>query len=403
MRIIDRRVGVPLCFILTLLFKISKKLKKHNNVPLNIPPKILYIELSEMGSTILAYAAIKKAFEIFPGVKLYFLIFEQNSKSLRLINIIPEENICTIRSRSLIRFVIDTFRVLWRLRKERIDIVIDLELFSRFTSILAYLCGAKQRVGFYRFTLEGLYRGDLLTHRVAYNPYQHISLNFLSLVCALQSPTNEIPLVKRHLTHDEITVPSLDADQQAKDIIWKKLKEVNPQIDPSNSIVILNPHAGKLLPIRAWPLKNYVELTLRLLQDSDLYIIVVGTKEGLRDAERICREVNDNRCLDMAAKLELEELIPLFNISHVLVTNDSGLPHFASLTSIRMFVFFGPETPKVYAPLSPNCTPLYASFACSPCVSAFNHRKTPCNDNKCLQNIGVDYVYNMVKDHLDHT
>jgi ADP-heptose:LPS heptosyltransferase len=396
MRTIDRGVGIPLCFLLTLVRKINKRLKGRDDA-LNIPCKILFIELSEMGSVVLAYPTMKKALEIYPEAELYFLIFQENCKSLSLLNIISERNIYTIRTHSLLKFFTDTFSVIRCLRKERIDIVIDLELFSRFSSILSYLCGARQRVGFYRFTLEGLYRGDLLTHRVAYNPYQHITLNFLSLVYALKSSTNEMPLLKTPLDHGEIVIPHLDSDESAKDMIWGKLKEVNLQIEHSTSIVVLNPHAGKLLPIRAWPLNNYVEVTRRLLRDPGLYVVIIGTKEAQFDAEKICREARDNRCLDMTGKFRLEELISLFNISHVLVTNDGGLPHFASLTSIKMFVFFGPETPELYAPLSPNCSPLYTSFACSPCVSAYNHRKTPCDDNKCLQSIEVEYVYRMIK------
>jgi len=58
---------------------------------------------------------------------------------------------------------------------------------------------------------------------------------------------------------------------------------------------------------------------------------------------------------------------------------------------LRTFVLFGPETPALYGSLG-NSTPLYAGLACSPCVSATNHRKTPCRDNVCLQAISVETV-----------
>ena len=59
-------------------------------------------------------------------------------------------------------------------RRNAIDTVVDLELFSRFTGLLTGFCGADRRIGFYRYNNEGLYRGDMLTHRVAYNPHIHI-------------------------------------------------------------------------------------------------------------------------------------------------------------------------------------------------------------------------------------
>ena len=48
--------------------------------------------------------------------------------------------------------------------EKKIDTVIDLELFSRFTALLSALCGAGNRVGFYKFHHEGLYCGEFLTH-----------------------------------------------------------------------------------------------------------------------------------------------------------------------------------------------------------------------------------------------
>jgi hypothetical protein len=40
--------------------------------------------------------------------------------------------------------------------------------------------------------------------------------------------------------------------------------------------------------------------------------------------------------------------------------------------------------------------PITAQLACSPCVSAANHRKTPCSDNVCMQAISVPQVMEKV-------
>ena len=76
---------------------------------------------------------------------------------------------------------------LFWMRRKNIDTVLDLELFSRITALLTGLSGADRRVGFHRFHNEGLYRGEMLTHRVAYNPHIHISKNLISLVEALSA------------------------------------------------------------------------------------------------------------------------------------------------------------------------------------------------------------------------
>ncbi len=65
-----------------------------------------------------------------------------------------------------------------------------------------------------------------------------------------------------------------------------------------------------------------------------------------------------------------------------------------------MIVFFGPETPALYKPLTDRATVLYAGFACSPCVSAFNQRRSVCDNNRCLQDIPVETVYTTVLERL---
>jgi len=56
-------------------------------------------------------------------------------------------------------------------------------------------------------------------------------------------------------------------------------------------------------------------------------------------------------------------------------------------------VFFGPETGKLYGPLGPRTSVLESGIACSPCLTAYNHRLTFCDgDNQCLKRIAPDPV-----------
>jgi len=104
--------------------------------------------------------------------------------------------------------------------------------------------------------------------------------------------------------------------------------------------------------------------------------------------------------MNLAGRTSFSELIDLYNIADILITNDSGPVHFSAMTEIRSFIFFGPETPKLYGPLGKNSHVFYAGFSCSPCVSAFNQRKSACKDNKCLQAISVEEVYKKIEPFL---
>jgi ADP-heptose:LPS heptosyltransferase len=110
--------------------------------------------------------------------------------------------------------------------------------------------------------------------------------------------------------------------------------------------------------------------------------------------------VGSERCINFAGALLLNQLPVLYTIAELMVTNDSGPGHFSAITKLPTFVLFGPETPDLYGSLG-NSTPIYAELACSPCVSAANHRKTPCRDNKCLQAITVDQVLAAIQPLLD--
>ncbi|GBU15745.1 hypothetical protein AwPolaro_11230 [Polaromonas sp.] len=82
----------------------------------------------------------------------------------------------------------------------------------------------------------------------------------------------------------------------------------------------------------------------------------------------------------------ISELLALFHVAHLLVTNDGGPGQFAALTPIWTVMLFGPETPSLYAPLTPKCYSFYSQWPCSPCLSAYNHRASFCDgDNQCLQ------------------
>jgi hypothetical protein len=143
-----------------------------------------------VGSTILAESAMRKARDRL-GAELFFVIFRHNVGSLDLVGTISPANIFTIRDTSLFHLAWDSLAFLIWTRRKGIDTVVDLELFSRFTALLVGLSGASRRVGFYRFHNEGLYRGEMLTHRVAYNPHIHVAKNFVALVgCTLGRNAN---------------------------------------------------------------------------------------------------------------------------------------------------------------------------------------------------------------------
>jgi len=388
MRAIDRWAGIPLCFLMTALLGPFKRRRG----PGPAPKRILFIELSEMGSTILADPAMRKARGLF-GAEIYFVIFRRNRSSLDLLGTVAAENIRVIREDSFFALALDTFSFLIWAWRRRIDTVIDLELFSRFTALLTGLSGAVNRVGFFRFHNEGLYRGGLLTHRVAYNPHIHIAKNFVALVNALASKAPEVPYSKTAIGDDEITLPRLVAGGREAQAIGARVAAAFPPYEPNrHRLVLFNPNASDLLPQRRWPVEHFATLARRMLDRwDDVVILITGAPEEQTAAEELRARVGHARMVNFAGRSAFADLPVLYSIAALMVSNDSGPAHFAAVTDMPAIVLFGPETPSLYGPLGRGRA-IAAGLACSPCVSAANHRRTACRDPVCMAAIPPERV-----------
>jgi ADP-heptose:LPS heptosyltransferase len=395
MRRIDRLAGVPLCAVATLLLSVAGWFRRAGARPLR---RILFIELSEMGTTVLADPAMRKAREKL-NAELYFVIFQRNVGSLDLLGTFAPSNVFTIRDTSLLHLAVDTLKFLAWTRRNGIDTVIDLELFSRFTALLSAFAGADRRVGFYRFHNEGLYRGETLTHRVAYNPHIHIALNLISLVNALLAKEPTIPYAKTPVAEESLDVSIPAPDTAAREAMRTRLRErAEPDLS-AGRIILINPNASELLPHRRWMPSRYAELIRRILDAyDDCLVAITGSPSENAEAAALAGQCGP-RCISMAGQTKLSELPALYANAALMVTNDSGPSHFAAAAGLPTIVLFGPETPKLYQPLGPSRA-VYAGLACSPCVSAHNHRKTACDDNVCMKAISVDQVFAVVAEML---
>ena len=401
MQIIDYWVGVPLCFLLTAWNSLLGFFRKREFS--FTPQKILFIELSEMGSAILAYSMLVQAQRRFPQAQLYFLIFKRNRESCEILDLLPKENILVVDDRNFVRFAISTLRMVFRLHQLKIDTAVDLELFSRCTALITYLSGARNRVGFHRATNEGLYRGKLLTHEVPYNPHMHIAFNFLALLAAISADPREVPLVKKDLRDELIALPKLNITTAESEEIRTLLLQENQALAPDQPLLILNPDPGDALPLRGWPLERFAESAKLILAEYPASVAVVtGLARSKPYALALQKSLGPERCLDLTGKTAtLRSVVALFSCAKLLLTNDSGPAHLAALADIDAVVLFGPETPALYGPLSDKAVTLFAHYSCSPCLSALNHRYSKCNDNKCLQAISVEQVVSELRRIMD--
>ena len=391
LQFIDRWIGMLVCGILSLIRRLSG-LPGTGNVARK-PTRILFVKFAEQGSTVLAYHAIRRAIEMVGHENVYFLVFQENRFILDVMQLIPEQNVVTVGHKNIVDAGFQALQALKRIRELQIDAAIDLEFFSRSSAALTYLSGAGSRVGFHTFFGEGPYRGDLMTHRLLYNPYIHTSQNFQLMVEALEQAPDRLPTFGGKIPAEDAVSPQFVASPDVEREVRAIIRRASGQ-PGEPSLILLNPNASDLLPLRKWPTDRYVDLARRLLERfNDVCVGMTGAPDEADSIARVAAQVGSPRCFSFAGKTTLAQLLVLYTLAEVLITNDSGPAHFASMTPITVITLFGPETPLLFRALTPRAIPIYMQLPCSPCVNAYNNRQSPCRDNICMKSITVDHVF----------
>jgi ADP-heptose:LPS heptosyltransferase len=391
-RWIDRWVGIPLCAAVSGLDAVMRLFTAPSRTAA-APRAIVVILLSEMGSLVLAHDMFARLKNRYPGAALHALLFRKNREILDLMQVMDPAQVHTLDDRSLPALLASLWRAIRELRRAKVDVAIDCELFSRISSLLSFASGASVRVGFHRHTQEGLYRGSHINRRVPYNPYQHISAQFLTLARSIDS--SAVPKSKLPLAASSKAPPQVQLDGALMQDIQTRLAHDFPAV-AGRPLVLVYPGGG-ILPIRAWPLASYTALCEGLVADG-CAVAVIGLKDDQALAQELVAQVQ--RAFPASPVLDLTgytrsiaELLALFHVARLLVTNDGGPGQFAALTPIWTLMLFGPETPSLYAPLTPRCHSFYSQWPCSPCLSAYNHRASYCDgDNQCLKVIAPTAV-----------
>ncbi|NTV15264.1 MAG: glycosyltransferase family 9 protein [Desulfobulbaceae bacterium] len=395
LRIIDLWVGRPICWLMTILYFAKRLFIKRQ--PPTTPKKILFIKLFGAGSLVLAHPTVKAVRQRFPAAEIFFLTFHSNKQVLTLLDLIPPGNIFTVRDDTLPHLLLDLARNLPKMVGKRIDIVIDLEFFSRFTAILSFALRTKQRIGFYGFYTEGLRRGRFINCPVNYNHTLHTAKAFFTLLRPLGISQEQFDGTLPQVP------PSENFPQNIRALLAKTIQARAEDI--TGHWIVINPNASELSRLRRWPKEHFTTLVVNLLQEFPGYrIALVGSpaEKPFVDqlAEKIAQTVSPSLVANLAGRTSISELIDLFHFAALLITNDSGPAHWAALTGIPTITLFGPETPDLYAPLNPNGKFLYLGLDCQPCISIYNGKHSYCTDNQCLKQLQPELVLDLAKEML---
>ena len=397
MRAVDFWLGVPLCFLLTLVARLQRVLGLGAE-PAAGPKKILFIQLAEMGTMVVAYPALRKARELFPGAALHVLCFEQIRSSVEILNLIPREQVHTIDAGGAWSFVRDTLLWPWRARRLGIDTVVNLEAFVRYSSLLSFLSGARRRVGFHRFNQEGLYTGDLVTHKVLFNSHIHTAHIFLDLVHALVAPPTRASARETAEGDGPAGRAEDHTDAATAERIWAKLRAL-PQGHRSFA------QGGDPQPERERAIPDAARPARRLRGSGE----TTAGRPGRLRAHHRCTQRKAGGATDVHAgriaaragsdreRRRSRNLLHVFDLSHVLVSNDSGPAHFAAPDARARHRVLWPRDSRALSPARHELRRRPHRLFLQPLYRPHNQRLSPCNNNLCLQTIDIPAVTDLVR------
>src|SRR3989338_7553992 len=218
MRLVERYVGSLTCFFFTLIHRLRP------------PPrdktvrKILVIELVEMGAAVMAYSSLRHIKKEIPDAEIHCLCLKSKRDSWQMLDIIPKGNVHVINDANLRTFFFSLLSQVRALSREKFDLIIDYELFLRVSAIIAFLIRAKFRAGYYRYTMEGMYRGDFYDIRCNFNQNMHIAKNHLALTKSAISSSESYYNYAGRIESSEIVVPSYTSGTRLKENVSARLK-----------------------------------------------------------------------------------------------------------------------------------------------------------------------------------
>jgi ADP-heptose:LPS heptosyltransferase len=387
MRLLDRYAGGMLCGFFDITSKVIRRLRgRRESCPVEIK-RILITKYFGMGSLILASPMVRSLRNRYPSAQIDLLTIEQNRALTEILQIFDRSYVVDTRSLSAVAKSMTA--AMRQIRKQRYDVVIDAEFFSRLSILVAFFSGARYSVGFY---LPEIWRGNFLTHRVHFNPYRHAILGFMALAKALGAES------------DNFEVERVQVTAAADERVQAYLQEQGFRTD--QRIISVNVNTGPLSPERRWPEDHFVSLIKSVLWHyRHVVIVLVGGPSDAPLVSELHSRLSDDerkRTLNVAGIFNLPQFCGLLKRSTLFISNDSGPLHLAESLRIPTISFFGPETPLLYGPTGDKQLVFYKGIYCSPCLNIQNQKEAPCNGNNiCMQSIRAEEVFSAVKMLLD--
>lgn len=374
---IDQTLVKPLIYFLNVFVKILGKILRIDH---NLEKDFKTIAIAKykgLGSIIQSTPLLLTLRAQYPEAHIVFVTTRSNVSILKKIKCIDE--IVFLDDKNFRSLITSFFPFIIRLIKLRIEVYLDLEIYSNFSSLVTTLSMARNRAGY--FLRSSNYRLGIYTHMMYYNIRVPVSQTYLQFARLLNCSK-----VVEELYHLEGTDSPL---------------EIEGFKSASQPYLLINPNASDLRLERRWEGEKFIYLIQGLQKKYPSFkIVLIGGKDEAEYVQELYFSLGEkSQVVNLAGKTSIDQLIDIIKHATVFVTNDTGPMHIGFSLRTKIVALFGPCSPEQYGQ-NDNCYSIYHKVYCSPCVHEFII--PPCGgDNQCMKLIEVNEVINAIEHILD--
>jgi heptosyltransferase II len=148
-------------------------------------------------------------------------------------------------------------------------------------------------------------------------------------------------------------------------------------------------------PAKRWLPERFAEVALKIAEERPIQWVLFGTAA---DAERgaAIESTLGAHCVNRIGQTTLDQLVAELSECALLLTNDTGTMHLATLVGVPVVAVFGSTEPRLTGPLGTGHDVIRHQVECSPCFL----RECPI-DFRCMNAVSVEEVTAAVSAQLD--
>ena len=322
---IDRILFGALAYILDrMAFFLGRFLNINHSITKENVKNVVIAKYLGLGSIVRSQVIIEDIKTVFPNAKIYYLTSKKNKAIFDIIRNV--DKVFTIDDAGIISMAFSTFNLIKNLLKIKVDIFMDLEVYSRYSTCISIMSCARNRYGFFRHDIH--WHIGVYTHMLYFNNQKNISEIYLQL--------------SKYLTRSDNNYKSLpsfnfreDNKKEVEDYFLKNLKRKEKDL-----YIGINANASELALERRYPPAYFTELIENLLNIKNVYIFLIGSpSERQYLEEEIYNKLNAknrDKVFLTAGLFSLNGSIYLLSKFDLFITTDSGPLHFAYAQNINI-------------------------------------------------------------------